>query len=384
MTIVVSRTDKLGDMILSLPTFYTLRLMYPKAIIILWTSEYNYDIVKHLPYIDAVFKIEDLSKDDGTIDSVKWIEACRKIGFVPKSIDILVSLVIDKRITKFIKPIKDRFKTRIAPLSKQEVFMMYNKFLVQSRSKSVKNEAEYNLYLIREINSHIFDNVFSIYDRDIMSIVTAKLFSKIYYTDENINYINDFFSKNNIKEGDKLVALNLLAGGSANNLLLDDYVKLVEFIHQKDENAKIILTLPHNLDDYELPIANKEISITGKSNYDIIKDMFADYTIIYQNDMNILNLVALLDRVSLYIGSSTGPTHIAGAFHKPIIAFYPDVSTQSPTRWGTFSIRHNVDSTHYIVLSHDNYFKGSKTKRAFALLTDKQLEDFKLALDKKL
>ncbi len=58
------------------------------------------------------------------------------------------------------------------------------------------------------------------------------------------------------------------------------------------------------------------------------------YTFI--NEGSILNLAALIDKSELFIGTSTGPTHLAGALGKKIIGIYPIKKTQSPIRWGIF------------------------------------------------
>ena len=49
------------------------------------------------------------------------------------------------------------------------------------------------------------------------------------------------------------------------------------------------------------------------------------------------DLAALIDTSDLFIGGSTGPTHIAGSLQKRIIAFYSKIKTQSPIRWGVFN-----------------------------------------------
>ena len=53
---------------------------------------------------------------------------------------------------------------------------------------------------------------------------------------------------------------------------------------------------------------------------------------LFINDGSILNLAALIDRCSLFIGSSTGPTHIAGILCKKVVAIYPHIRNQSPQR----------------------------------------------------
>ena len=56
MKIIVSRTDKIGDLILSIPSFFMAKKMYPEAEIILLVRNYNYEIVKNLPFVDRVYK----------------------------------------------------------------------------------------------------------------------------------------------------------------------------------------------------------------------------------------------------------------------------------------------------------------------------------------
>src|SRR6185369_4297503 len=56
--IVVSRTDKIGDLLLSLPVFQTLRRAFPQARITALVSSYAKEIVQGHPAIDAVETVE--------------------------------------------------------------------------------------------------------------------------------------------------------------------------------------------------------------------------------------------------------------------------------------------------------------------------------------
>ena len=64
--IIVSRTDKIGDLILSIPSFFMVKKMYPKAELVVLVRKYNYEIVKNLPYVDRIIKIDD-NLDNGPI-----------------------------------------------------------------------------------------------------------------------------------------------------------------------------------------------------------------------------------------------------------------------------------------------------------------------------
>ena len=60
--------------------------------------------------------------------------------------------------------------------------------------------------------------------------------------------------------------------------------------------------------------------------------------------MGISGYLNLLSLVDLFIGPSTGPTHLAAALGKPVVAFYSPIKTQSAVRWGPMNIcpEHNI------------------------------------------
>ena len=62
--IIVSRTDKIGDLILSIPSFFMIKKMYPNAELVVLVRKYNYEIVKNLPYIDRILKIDEYSQSE--------------------------------------------------------------------------------------------------------------------------------------------------------------------------------------------------------------------------------------------------------------------------------------------------------------------------------
>ena len=135
--IIISRTDKIGDLVLSIPSFFMVKKMYPDAEIIVLVRKYNYEIVKNLPYIDRVVKIDDYRKVE-LIEKIKYFKA-----------DIFIALYNDEFVMQLAKA--SGAKIKIGPLSKIKSFFIYNNGIWQKRSKSIKNEAEYNLDLIKSI-----------------------------------------------------------------------------------------------------------------------------------------------------------------------------------------------------------------------------------------
>ena len=71
---------------------------------------------------------------------------------------------------------------------------------------------------------------------------------------------------------------------------------------------------------------------------------------LYANGGDLLNIAAIIDKGTIYLGASTGPTHIAGALQKRIVGIYPAKATQSTTRWGVFG----NDKVKYLVPDENN------------------------------
>src|SRR5574344_190553 len=146
--IIVSRTDKIGDLILSIPSFFMIRKMYPEAEITVLVREYNYEIVKNLPYINRIVEIDKFKKKE-LLEKISYFKA-----------DIFIALYVDDFVMQLAK--KRKAKIRIGHLSKIKSFFTFNRGVIQKRSKSIKNEAEYNLDLIKKLDKKRYNEVFEI------------------------------------------------------------------------------------------------------------------------------------------------------------------------------------------------------------------------------
>ena len=304
--ILVSRTDKIGDLLLSIPSFYMLKKMYPEAELVVIVRNYNYEIVKNLPYIDRIIKIDDFTQK----------ELLEKIPFYKA--DIFIALYNDKFIAKLAKASKA--KVRIGPYSKICSFFAYNKGVWQKRSKSIKNEAEYNLDLIKAVNPKLFEE-------------NLEINTKLYLGKENVLAADTFFKEYKIK--DKILVVNPFMGGSAKNIKDEEYAHLIKKFAERNIDTSVII-VSHISEEKR---GTKMVEEIGLPNVHL-----------YANGGDLLNIAAIIDKSTVYLGPSTGPTHIAGALDKRIVAIYPAKVTQSVTRWGVF----NNDKVKYLVPDEGN------------------------------
>ena len=210
--IIIARTDKIGDLVLSIPAISMVKKMYPESKLYVLVRRYNAEIVKGFPFIDGVISIDDYNEEQLN-SKIRQINA-----------DVFIALYSNSQILKLA--LKSGAKYRIGPLSKPLSCFVYNKGIRQHRSESVKNEAEYNLDLVRHINKELFDSLEITID-------------KIPYGKFNHNKIVAFLNANNIYN---YVVVHPFSGGSAKNFKIDEYIKLINKIHEKWPDKQIVIS----------------------------------------------------------------------------------------------------------------------------------------------
>ena len=299
--IIIARTDKIGDLILSIPSFFMLRKMYPDAEITLLVRDYNYNIVKNLPYINRVVQIDRYRRKE-LLEKIKYFNA-----------DVFIALYVDNFVMELAKASKA--KVKIGPLSKLKSFFTFNRGVLQKRSKSIKHEVEYNLDLIKKLDKKLFENKFEIN-------------TQIFLDKSNLEAAEKFFKDNCI--GDKVLVVNPFMGGSAKNITDKQYADILREVIDRVEEVDIIVTAH---------ISDEERGLK------LLEEIGKDKVYLFANGGELLNIGAIIDRAKVYFGGSTGPTHIAGSLQKSIVALYPKKATQSLVRWGVFG---NEDVTYII------------------------------------
>ncbi|CAB5494003.1 glycosyltransferase family 9 protein [Bathymodiolus thermophilus thioautotrophic gill symbiont] len=282
MNILITRHDKIGDFITTLPLFYVVKKANPSAKIYALVSRINVELANQIDFIDEVI-LYDKNNFWQTLKAIKNAD-----------IEVSISAFIDTQLGWIL--FLSRIKIRIAPATKlAQVF--FNKTLRQRRSLVEKNEVMYNLDLAKLLNQAIDLNY---------KVPLLKLENKQYF--RNKHQLQD----------KQLVLFHPGYGGSSDgNLTLKEYIELADTVRGKD-NAQIIWTF--GPDD----ISTKN-QLQAKINK---KD------IIYQ-PKTLLDFCNLINDSLLIISTSTGPMHLAGALNIQTIGFFGDNLFASPKRWAT-------------------------------------------------
>lgn len=202
-TIIIARTDKIGDFVVSIPSYATARAMFPEAKIVALVSKFNRIIAEHVSCIDECVCIDDFASM-GKLASVLR-------SFHP---DVFVALVSNNTISRLA--VKSGAPRRIGPRSKIMSFLHYNDGIRQHRSQCNKSEAAYNLDLIRHIDPKRFAE-------------TGVRFERISYDPSDAAVVDTFLQQHALHEHG-FVLVNPFTGGSGANLSLDQYAMVIDEI----------------------------------------------------------------------------------------------------------------------------------------------------------
>jgi heptosyltransferase III len=283
--VLVSRTDRLGDVVLTLPLVSECKRIFKNAKIWFLVSRYAEPLVTGYEDINEVIFIEDFP---GKKDLKKF--------FKKNGIDLIIHAFPRPEIS--VAAYKARVKYRVGAGARW-YSITYNKRVSQHRSKCEKNEADYNLDLL----DALVDGVK--YDK----------WYKFDFTDEEMEKFLVHINIYGIFKDDKYVIIHPGSGGSAKDLPVEKFTAIAEKIYEIYPDYKIVLTGTEEEGLLSEKILNEGcIDLTGK--------------------LTLRELMMLIKECSLFMSNSTGPIHIAGAMNKQVIGFYPNSKPINDTRWG--------------------------------------------------
>jgi lipopolysaccharide heptosyltransferase II len=299
--ILLVRTDRIGDVVLSLPLAEIIKKYYPECKITFLVRDYTKDILEDHPFVDNILILEELN---GKIPILKNVRNVKKFKF---NSSIIVYPTFQTSLIIFLSGIRNRIGTGYRWYS-----FLFNKKIYEHRKYAEKHELEYNVNLLKafgiseEINP---DNVnFNI------QVNRA--------SQEKIQHL---LVRDGINNDKAVIIIHPGSGGSAVDLPLEKFKILVEEL-SKQENYQIIITGSKS----EVNMCN-ELEINNR-----IKN--------YAGLFNLSELIALINRSFIFISNSTGPLHIAAALGKFVIGFYPHLLACSSKRWGPYTTKKKIFS----------------------------------------
>jgi heptosyltransferase III len=284
--ILVVRTDRIGDVILTLPTVDALKSNFPNAQVTMLVNSYTSILVEDFAGTLLYNREEKLKP---------FFEMLREIRNT--HFDVAVAVHPRFRIALLLR--LAGIPLRIGTGYRWYSFL-FNKRIYEHRKTVEKHEAEYNLSLLKGLGH----------------IELSKPKVKIIISQQEKEKASNVRQLLGILEADRLVLLHPGSGRSARDWRPERFARLAA----------------------ELTKLGYRVVITGGEKEEALVNRVAreaeNNVKSFISTLNLKEFAAFIQTAKLFVANSTGPLHIAAAVGTPVIGFYPPVLVMSPKRWG--------------------------------------------------
>jgi len=291
--ILIVRTDRIGDVLLSTPVVEALRLKFPGANIAMLVSEQTKEILEGNPFLNEV--LVDMGEKASKL--AKRLKA--------KRFDTAVVLHPTPRLAWALS--RAGIPLRVGTGYRGYSFL-FTKRVYEHRKTALRHELEYNLSLAEALGASLTDPQ-----------------PKIFLSSEDRAWAKDRLNKAEVKEGERLVGIHPGSGGTARDWRPERFGELGERI-QRELGAKVVVT-----------------GVKGERKLaEAVASKMSQSPVIIIGETSLKQLMAILEKESVFISNSTGPMHLAAAVGTPVVALFPPIRACSPRRWGPWGKGHKV------------------------------------------
>ncbi len=297
--ILIVRTDRIGDVILTLPMAQVLRKRYPDAFIGMLVQKYTAEVVEGNPAVDDVLYYDNGERPYSFLKMVLLLRAA--------DFDIVFHTHPRFRLAlmTWIAGIRKRVGTGYRWYS-----FLFNVKHFEHRKDARRHELEYNLNLLTTINCPIDD---------------TERFPRLALNPQAMMEVDRLLQSIGIGAGEPLVIIHPGSGGSARDWPPANFGLLAAMLAEH-EGLRVIVT-----------------GTAGESDLvDTVAGIGGERVCKLVGMLSILQLAALAKRASLFIANSTGPLHVAATVGTPVVGLYPQITALSAARWGPYTDRRSI------------------------------------------
>lgn len=287
--VLISRTDSIGDVLLTLPICTWIKENFPSAQIIFLGKGYT------LPIIDAFTSVDECL-DWNAFKSVPMVDRIEKFRTI--NADVIIHVFPNKEIASLAKKIK--IPTRIGTSHRSYHLLTCNIRLNFTRKRSEFHESQLNHELLRP---------FGLTELPTMEELKKATHDFQPKMEEIPSEINDFIQKH-----PNFTVLHPKSQGSAIEWPIEKYVELAKKLANQNQAVIFTGTNPEGAQfrGY-IPTHELIIDTTGKLSLD--------------------QLITLISKSQHIVACSTGPLHIGGFVGTQAIGLYSPKRPIHPGRW---------------------------------------------------
>jgi len=286
--ILISRTDAIGDLLLTLPMVDVIKQNFPNTKVYILGQGNNQPIVQASLKTDGFLNWTELAQ-------MPENEAIKKLK--EEKFDVIIHVFPNKKIAKIAK--KAKIPYRIGTSRRFYHWLTCNKSVNLSRKKSDLHETQLNLKLLKplKINTE--------YDlQQLEDFGKIKPFAKLPFEVEKM-----------LNKEKQRVIIHPKSKGSARNWDIQNFVILSKML------------IKNGFDVY--------VTGTEEEGNRIKQELGNEIPNVYNitGQLNLAELITFISKCDALVAASTGPLHIASAVGINAVGIYPPIRPMHPGRW---------------------------------------------------
>jgi ADP-heptose:LPS heptosyltransferase len=299
--ILVVRTDRLGDVVLTLPVVSLLRRTFPQSRIEMLLRRYTGAIVLGNPHLDDVQWYDD---EDGSVSFGRLLQRIRAARY---DAVVVVHPTFRLALLAFLARIPLRVGSGYRFYS-----ILFNRRVYEHRKGGELHEAEYNVRLLGGLG---FSD----------PLAAGPLEFLIRISEEEGKRAESMLRSLGVREGMRRVILHPGSGGSAKDWPVERFSSLARRLSRIAEVQVLVTGLGSERDS-----VRTVVEAAGENAVDLC------------GRCTVRELAAVIGSADLFVSNSTGPLHIASVVGTPLLGFYSQIPAMSPRRWGPYGGRSAV------------------------------------------
>lgn len=292
---LLSRTDRLGDLVLSTPVATALKKEFPACEVFFLARDYAAAILDLHPHVDGVLRVDSLGESLRAEPLAKLL----------RSYDFDAVLALYPRPQLAWSFYRANIPLRIGT-GYRWYSALFNQRVYEHRKNARRHEAEYNLQLLRPLG-----------------IAQARAEFHYRFDAAQEQALAEKMAQWHLQA--PYVVLHPGSGNSARDWPLEHFAALAAHL-SRARNLQIVLTgsaHEKKLTEFiQTQISGKALDLAGQ--------------------LSLTELAGVLRGAALFVSNSTGPLHVARMMNTPVLAFYPPILACRPERWGPYGCRGDV------------------------------------------
>ncbi|MFT5233922.1 MAG: ADP-heptose:LPS heptosyltransferase [Candidatus Krumholzibacteriia bacterium] len=293
MKILVTRTDRLGDLVLSLPAMALLKKEQPAWEVHAMVAPLSVPLVENEPGLSRIWSWHEAMSAQ---EHDQLANELREANF-----DAVVMLFYRPGLARLLRSVG--IDQRFGPLSKWSSWFLLNRGVRQNRSAGHRHEAHYNIELVQKVLDRHEQAISSPASPQMHLSASQKMVARKFRTEH---------------AGDgPIVLIHPGSGGSALDWEPGHYAAVANDL-ATEPGAQVFITG-----------AGSDAAVIGQ-----MSNQLSPAVKILLDKYDLREFMSVLAAGDLFLGPSTGPLHMASALGVPTLGLFPPAPTMHPDRWG--------------------------------------------------